>query len=170
MGPYANAAPNTDGVQNNWGSNGCSGRARWHPIEIFAMVAGFILFWPIGLAILAYKIWQKKSGRTSGFMDQNFEHARENMMRHWSSKMSKCGARRGEWNAGFGMRSTGNVAFDDWRSAELARIEEERQKLVAAEREFEAYMENLRRAKDREEFDRFMNDRNAARDTKPTAQ
>ena len=41
----------------------------------------------------------------------------------------------------------------------LARLEEEHQKLVAAEREFASYMENLRRAKDREEFDRFMSAR-----------
>lgn len=61
---------------------------------------------------------------------------------------------RGPWE--FRGRSSGNVAFDEWREAELARLEEERQKLAAAEREFVDFMENLRRAKDREEFDRFM--------------
>ena len=66
-----------------------------------------------------------------------------------------------EWG-GFGARSTGNSAFDDWRTAELARLEEERRKLAAAEREFADYMEGLRRARDREEFDRFMNQRNTA--------
>ena len=54
------------------------------------------------------------------------------------------------------MGSTGNRAFDDWRTTELARLEEERQKLVAAEREFSEFMENLRHARDREEFERFM--------------
>jgi Protein of unknown function (DUF2852) len=54
------------------------------------------------------------------------------------------------------MGSTGNRAFDEWRAAELARLEEERQKLVAAEREFAEFMENLRHARDREEFERFM--------------
>jgi hypothetical protein len=54
------------------------------------------------------------------------------------------------------MPSSGNAAFDEWRATELARLEEERQKLVAPEREFGDFMENLRRAKDREEFDRFM--------------
>jgi hypothetical protein len=51
---------------------------------------------------------------------------------------------------------TGNRAFDEWRAAELARLEEERQKLVAAEREFAEFMENLRHARGREEFERFM--------------
>src|ERR1700716_1230377 len=58
--------------------------------------------------------------------------------------------------SGFGMGSTGNRAFDEWRATELARLEEERQKLVAAEREFAEFMENLRHARDREEFERFM--------------
>ena len=67
------------------------------------------------------------------------------------------------------MGSTGNRAFDEWRATELARLEEERQKLVAAEREFASYMENLRRAKDREEFDRFMSARGNANPPQPTA-
>jgi len=52
------------------------------------------------------------------------------------------------------MGSTGNRAFDEWRAFELARLEEERQKLVAAEHEFAEFMENLRHARDREEFER----------------
>lgn len=61
--------------------------------------------------------------------------------------------------------STGNVAFDDWRKAEIDRIEEERRKLDEMREEFDAYMRELRRAKDQEEFDRFMRDRkNAKRD------
>jgi hypothetical protein len=51
---------------------------------------------------------------------------------------------------------TGNVAFDDWRSAELKRLDEERARLEAMRDEFEDYARELRRAKDQEEFDRFM--------------
>ncbi|MEM1130788.1 MAG: DUF2852 domain-containing protein, partial [Pseudomonadota bacterium] len=32
------------------------GKGAW----IVAMILGFILFWPIGLAILAYMIWSKR--------------------------------------------------------------------------------------------------------------
>ncbi|NBC96652.1 MAG: DUF2852 domain-containing protein, partial [Deinococcus-Thermus bacterium] len=32
------------------------GKAAW----IVAMILGFILFWPIGLALLAYMIWSKR--------------------------------------------------------------------------------------------------------------
>ncbi|VFU09126.1 protein of unknown function [Methylocella tundrae] len=39
----------------------CGGRS-WRPLEIAAMVAGFALYWPLGLAVIAWKFWQKKSG------------------------------------------------------------------------------------------------------------
>ena len=47
--------------------DGSHGRGYWHgepwkPVEILAMVLGFIVFWPIGLAVLGWKFWQKKSG------------------------------------------------------------------------------------------------------------
>ncbi|MGH7248721.1 MAG: DUF2852 domain-containing protein, partial [Pseudomonadota bacterium] len=51
----------------------------------------------------------------------------------------------------------------------LARLEEERQKLVAAEREFAEFMENLRHARDREEFERFM-DEHKNRQGRPSGQ
>ena len=54
---------------------------------------------------------------------------------------------------------TGNVAFDDWREAELKRLDEERRRLDEMREEFDGYVRELRRAKDQEEFDRFMRDR-----------
>ncbi len=154
----------------------------WRPIEIIAMVLGFILFWPIGLAILIAKIWQKKSAYAgdlpsfvSAQMQQKFQ---EKFKEKWEQKMRRHGLRRQDfynWSfgdprdrRGFGgppwqwrSASTGNLAFDEWREAELARIEAERERLRAAEQEFTTFVENLRRAKDREEFERFMAERNA---------
>ncbi len=145
----------------------------WKPIEIVAMILGFIIFWPIGLAILLAKIWQKKSayaGDLPSFVEAKFREKWQgnwpgNWQAKWEEKMGRHWACRGRGDFGSrhwefrSMRSSGNVAFDEWRETELARLEEERQKLLAAEREFVEFMENLRRAKDREEFDRFMNAR-----------
>ena len=137
----------------------------WKPIELVAMILGFIVFWPIGLAILLAKIWQKKSayaGDLPSFVESKFRETWGHKMgRHWGCRSSGDFAGR-RWEFRAGMRSSGNVAFDEWREAELARLEEERQKLLAAEREFGDFMDNLRRAKDREEFDRFMNARRNA--------
>ncbi len=142
--------------RNGGGRRGCRG---WKPVDIVAMVLGFALYWPLGLAVILWKFWQKKSG----YEGDIFEFAREKWERCANWSWASCGANgRGfagrSWTgAGFG--SSGNRAFDEWRTAELARLEEERQKLINAEREFAEFMENLRRARDREEFDRFMSER-----------
>ncbi|WP_395664303.1 DUF2852 domain-containing protein [Methylocella sp.] len=128
----------------------------WKPLEIAAAVFGFMLYWPLGVGVIGFKFWQKRSG----YRGDLFSFAREKwdgaVNFRWSSVGSSNFSRG--WSA---MHSSGNQAFDDWRDAELARLEEERRKLVAAEREFVEFMENLRRARDREEFDRFMQERRA---------
>ena len=70
-----------------------------------------------------------------------------------------CGAARRA--SRFYAAPTGNAAFDEWRTAELARLDEERRKLDDAQREFAEYVDAIRRAKDREEFERFMAERRA---------
>ncbi len=98
------------------------GKSAW----IIAMVAGFIVFWPIGLGILFYMIWSKRMGCSS----------------KWKNRRSR--------RADFG--KTGNVAFDSYREETLKRLEEERDAFVT-------FLEELRSAKDRAEFDQFMNSR-----------
>ena len=56
---------------------------------------------------------------------------------------------RGDW---FGPTSSGNSAFDDYRSETLKRLEDE-------QREFKEFLARLRFAKDRTEFDQFMAER-----------
>jgi hypothetical protein len=48
--------------------------------------------------------------------------------------------------------SSGNHAFDEYRNDTLKRLEEE-------QREFREFLERLRFAKDKTEFDAFMNER-----------
>jgi hypothetical protein len=137
-----------------------SGRGCWHgepwkPVEILAMILGFMVYWPIGLAVLGWKFWQKKSGYPGDII--SFGREKWEKWGNWGHGSDRWGFAANSWvGSGFGMGSTGNRAFDEWRKTELARLEEERQKLVAAEREFAEFMENLRHARDREEFERFM--------------
>jgi hypothetical protein len=123
-------------------------------VEILAMVLGFIVFWPIGLAVLGWKFWQRKSGYPGDIV--SFGREKWGNRANWTS--GRWGFAANNWQ-GIASGSTGNRAFDEWRATELARLEEERKRLAAAEREFADYMENLRHAKDREEFERFMNQR-----------
>jgi hypothetical protein len=51
--------------------------------------------------------------------------------------------------------SSGNAAFDEWRDAELARLDEERKKLDEMRKEFDQHMRDLRMARDRKEFEQL---------------
>lgn len=102
------------------------GKGAW----IAAMVLGFILFWPIGLALLAYMIWSKKM--FSGYC------------RNRTSMTAQ--------QAATTLRPTGNSAFDTYKADTLRRLEEEQER-------FEAFLERLRDAKDQAEFDQFMDER-----------
>lgn len=162
-----------------WGRR-CGPGLRWRPLEILAMVLGFMTFWPLGLAVIGFKFWQRKTGYEGDLVTmarESFDSVRSGDFARgpWARSFSwGCGTRNGNGGTrrardfgGFArMRPTGNVAFDEWRDAELARLEEERRKLESAQQEFADYMETLRRAKDREEFDRFMSQR--GRGTPPT--
>jgi hypothetical protein len=102
------------------------GKGAW----IAAMVLGFILFWPIGLALLAYMIWSKRM----------------------FSKSCSGNRRHSARSAAYAMKSSGNSAFDAYKGETLRRLEEE-------QRSFEEFLERLRVAKDKAEFDQFMDER-----------
>ena len=122
-------------------------RPAWTPATIALMVLGFMVFWPLGLAMLAYIIW---GDRLDAFK-ADVNRATDN----FAGSFRK--------SAG-GMRATGsgNAAFDEWRDTELTRLDEERKKLDEMRREFDQHMRDLRMARDRAEFDQFM----AAREAK----
>ena len=103
------------------------GKGAW----IAAMVLGFIFFWPVGLVLLAYMIWSKRM--FNGSCARRTQHARH------------------------AFKSSGNSAFDAYKSDTLKRLEEEQDA-------FEAFLQRLREAKDKAEFDQFMDDR--AKDAK----
>ena len=64
--------------------------------------------------------------------------------------------------AGYRAASSGNRAFDEYRDETLRRLEEE-------QREFKEFLDRLRHAKDKAEFDQFMADRRR-RDEGPAPQ
>ena len=129
-------------------------RPAWTPATIALMVIGFMVFWPLGLARLAYIIW---GDRLDGFK-RDVIRATDGVFAGCRRSADKA-HRWGHGRRGTNHRGTGNVAFDDWREKELVRLEEERRKLDETLAEFDEHLRELRRAKDQEEFDRFMADR-----------
>ena len=111
------------------------------------MIIGFAVFWPLGLAMLAWIIWGDEIGRRTGELKDQF--------RSFSDRATsfRPGDAARAWRS-----DTGNVAFEEYRERELKRIEEERRKLDGMREEFEGFVREVRRAKDQEEFDRFMRD------------
>jgi len=105
---------------------------------IALMVLGFLVWWPLGLAVLAYVIW---SGRMSCWKRGEAGRYARDAMRDPASW----------WRQ---PPSSGNRAFDEYRSETLRRLEEE-------QREFRDFLERLRFAKDKTEFDQFMAERRA---------
>ncbi|MCF3639942.1 DUF2852 domain-containing protein [Rhizobium sp. TRM95111] len=124
-------------------------RPDWTPATIALMVLGFVVFWPLGLAMLAYILFGE---RLKGFR-KDANEAADGFFDAFKRKGGACRRRA------YHRYSTGNVAFDDWRDAELKRLEEERHKLDEMREEFDAYVRELRKAKDQDEFDRFMRER-----------
>ena len=108
---------------------------RGRPAWIVAMVLGFIVFWPIGLALLAYMIWSKRMFGKS--------------CRSRSNASSSANAYRQGFNA---MRPSGNAAFDAYKMDTLRRLEDE-------QKSFEEFLQRLREARDKAEFDQFMDER-----------
>jgi hypothetical protein len=122
------------------------------PAWIAVMVVGFILFWPIGLAILAYLIW-------SGRMGCGMKHGFSRGAGHWhNSDRSARRRARQRWRES--RHSSGNSAFDEYREDMMRRLEEE-------QKEFQDFLERLRHAKDKAEFDQFMQERKNRRDEPP---
>ncbi len=124
------------------------------------MVLGFIFFWPVGLAILFFMLGARRMRcrqwrRMNGFQD--FQGP------GWSGGPGLSGLKA--WMCGSGASapsSSGNRAFDEYRTETLRRLEEE-------QKEFGAFLDRLRFARDKSEFDQFMTERRSRPPAPPEA-
>jgi Protein of unknown function (DUF2852) len=118
------------------------------PAWIALMVVSFIIWWPIGLITLAFLLG---SGRMAcGYQGRMGWHERRERWREMRDEWRAM--KRGDYSI---IRSSGNYAFDDYRSEMLKKLEDE-------QKEFSGFLDRLRRAKDKAEFDQFMSERRNA--------
>ena len=134
----------------NCSSAGERGFRGFRPLELVAMILGFVFFWPVGLAILVFKLC---GGHFPRFAGPGW-HAESWSTGPWNSASAALSG----WQGWQGTRS-GNQAFEDYKRSTLERLEAERRKLAEEERAFADFLRELRSARDREEFDRFMQSR-----------
>jgi hypothetical protein len=151
------------------------------PFGIAAVILGFIFFWPVGLAILFFMLgtgrmgcgrWRRMSGFMNGFQGQGPNGPGGNGGPGFGpggglGGGSGFGPGGGSgFGPGFGgfkawmcggspssaQSSSGNRAFDEYRTETLRRLEEE-------QKEFGDFLDRLRFARDKSEFDQFMTER-----------
>jgi hypothetical protein len=155
--------PGNQGFNNQGFNNQAwAGPPFWHPagfsrpMAIAFTVLGFVFWWPVGLALLIYMLG---SGRMGGFgrrrraMYQAQDWQGAGPWANWKS-----------WACGPTNRpaaSSGNHAFDEYKADTLRRMEEE-------QKDFGAFLERLRFAKDKSEFDQFMAERRGRPPAPPT--
>jgi hypothetical protein len=106
------------------------------PAWVALAILGFMVWWPVGLATLAFIIG---SGRMS----------KGGSVSRWYGAADQMRPAGTWWQPS---RSSGNRAFDEYREETLRRLEEE-------QREFRDFLARLRMAKDKAEFDQFMAER-----------
>ena len=120
---------NADGDHFAWAKS-----PGFNPYKLLAVIAGFAIFPPLGIAALVYFIWNSR------------RHGA-----HWRSGRSMGCGHRGRMNR------TGNVAFDEHREKVLNELEAERQA-------FAEHRAEQRRKRDQEAFDAFQAKRKEAGD------
>jgi Protein of unknown function (DUF2852) len=126
------------------------------PAWIGLMIVSFILFWPLGLVVLGYLVG---SGRMACWAHGGGDRWQRRMGR-MQERMERMHAAAERWGGGRRWRGTsGNRAFDEYRAETIRRLE-------AEQREFMEFLDRLRHAKDKAEFDQFM----AERGRRPQAQ
>jgi hypothetical protein len=123
------------------------GRPAW----IAATVLGFIFFWPVGLALL---IFSAGSGRMGCWHHgDRYSNRWEARAERWRDRAERAQRKAERWFHGQDRHpSSGNRAFDEYRTETLRRLEEEQD-------EFMQFLDRLRMAKDKAEFDEFLAER-----------
>jgi hypothetical protein len=133
------------------------------PAWIALTVLGFIAWWPIGLALLAYTVgsgrmscwrrghWGRWYGDGVDRAQDAVNRAQDHVNRAQEHVNRWCGSGRQR------PASSGNRAFDEYRAETLKRLEEE-------EQEFRSFLDRLRVAKDKAEFDEFLAERRRGRE------
>jgi len=132
---------------------GRSGPFPRRSLEIGAIVVGFLYWWPIAVAYVAWKI--------AGY--PALGQLRHYAQRGPSDWVGTGGPSRfaAAYRAARNVGGTGNAAFDDYRRTELERLEARRRALQEESRAFSEFVDELKRARDREQFDAFMAKRRA---------
>jgi len=125
-------------VKHNYADRTCKG-GKWTGLNIFAMVLGFIFFWPVGLFLL-YWIIRGRDVRDIPAAAQE----------KWM------GMRGGELSFAGNFVGSDNVVFAEYQKTQYYRIQEIKDEIRARGKSFAQFRGDAKRRADEEEFKRFM--------------
>lgn len=137
---------------------GSGTRAPRRGLEMVGIVFGFFWFWPAAAAYIAWKVLGYPGlGELRAMAERGADNVR-------GYRFAGPGVGGNPFASGpfTGFSATGNRAFDAYRRGEIDRLEQERRRLDTEAREFRDFVEELKHAKDREEFDAYMARRRAS--------
>jgi hypothetical protein len=120
------------------------------PAWIALVILGFMVWWPLGLASLAFLIGSRRMSCWH-HDPARWQYKMEKMQRKMDSAQSWMSGNPWGGNP-WRTPSSGNRAFDEYRADTLRRLEDE-------QKEFHDFLGRLRMAKDKAEFDQFMAER-----------
>jgi hypothetical protein len=125
----------------------CRGDAFWFCSAwyIAATVAAFLLFWPVGVAMLAWALWHRQIKASSWW--QSLRSVRPPAMNDLG---------------GFVRRRPSNEALAEYLAREQQRLREEQQKLDELVQAFESFKAAERKASDQRDFENFLRSREAS--------
>jgi len=121
-------------------------------LYIAAIVAGFIIFWPVGLALLAWAIWRDQI------------KALPLVQRLREGDLPKPPG-----FAGFTGRRPSNSALAEYLAREQERLKAEQEKLDELVRAFEAFKQAEREAADRRDFESFLRQHGETGESRPAS-
>jgi hypothetical protein len=142
--------------RGGWSCGNRMNKRRWSAPEIGVVVGSFILFWPLGIAALGIKMFKGELWKGASDAVPPWQSWKDGQNWKQGERFDFASKWKPNFRDGF---STGNQAFDDYRKAAYEKLEAERRKLDDERKEFAEHVAKVRRAKDQEEFDRFMNER-----------
>jgi hypothetical protein len=111
---------------------------------IAATVAAFLLFWPVGLLMLAWALWHRQIKASSWW--QSLRGVRPPTMEDFGA---------------FARRRPSNEALAEYLAREQQRLRDEQQKLDDLVKAFEAFKEAERKTSDQRDFENFLRSRDS---------
>jgi len=117
-------------------------KRNWSGTNIFAMVLGFVFFWPVGLLVLFWILTGRNAVDLPGAIKDKWLAFREGSDMEFRFSTSD---------------KTDNVVFNEYQQTQYDKIREIKHEISERSKRFVNYREDAQRRADQKEFEAFMN-------------